>query len=244
MINSLEPQMHELTLRIPGAWNSVREFADSLPAGFRLDEHRLSGPGGLWVECQQAPADGMFPLVFSQACIRPASEDEQATIADYQMNVILLGPCGGLGPAAAMMDFAAAVVRGGGAGVFIDNSARAHGAGDWLQLVDAAQRRDVEAMLWAFVSIVSGESEIYSIGAHVLGQRDVRLQRGDDLELDAETLKCFVLKELSGIPVLESEVVDGPSQVRPRHEESNRFRTGLPMYNPLGQWHLERVEAD
>ena len=54
-----------------------------------------------------------------------------------------------------MMQAGAAVVRAGGAGVFIDNSTPAHGGGsDWL---DMTEDGGPDALSFAFVAIVRGK---------------------------------------------------------------------------------------
>src|SRR3989440_4683602 len=75
-----------------------------------------------------------------------------------------------------MMQAGAAVVRAGGAGVFIDNSALAHGGGHWLAM---AEDGGPDALSFAFVAIVRGRAEVWTMGMHVLGLRDVVMKRAD-----------------------------------------------------------------
>src|SRR3989440_11003262 len=75
-----------------------------------------------------------------------------------------------------MMQAGAAVVRAGGAGVFIDNSTLAHGGRDWLAMTDDG---GPDALSFAFVAIVSGKTEGWTMGMHVLGLRDVVMKRAD-----------------------------------------------------------------
>ena len=68
------------------------------------------------------------------------------------------------------------IVKAGGAGVFIDNSALAHGGQDWLEMT---QDGGPDALSFAFVGIVRGKTEISTMGMHVLGLGDVVMNRAD-----------------------------------------------------------------
>src|SRR5439155_23932710 len=70
----------------------------------------------------------------------------------------------------------AALVRAGGAGVFIDNSALAHGGHHWL---DMTEDGGPDALSFAFVAVVSGKTDVWTMGMHVLGLRDVVMNRAD-----------------------------------------------------------------
>ena len=86
--------------------------------------------------------------------------------------------------ALAMMQAAAAIVRAGGAGVFIDNSALAHGGSDWLAMTDDG---GPDAISFAFVSIVRGPQDVYTMGMQVLGYPDL-LMRAADVDERGETV--------------------------------------------------------
>src|SRR5262249_54048285 len=120
-----------ITLRIPGQWSHPRELVQRLPAGWRLTPEALILPDTTQVEFGAMPADDQFARIFRSSCRRPATEDELATVDGYSVNVILSAPGGSMRAARTMMEAGAAVVRAGGAGVFIDNSALAHGGGHW-----------------------------------------------------------------------------------------------------------------
>ena len=64
----------------------------------------------------------------------PPTEEELATADGYTVNVVLSGKGGSMEGARTMMEAAAAMVRAGGAGVFIDNSGLAHGGELWLEI--------------------------------------------------------------------------------------------------------------
>ena len=84
-------------------------------------------PGGGEIEFVPMPPDDQFPQIFESSCRMPAAKDELATLARYSVNIGLNGPGGSREAALAMMQAGAAIVRAGGAGVFIDNCGLAHG---------------------------------------------------------------------------------------------------------------------
>src|SRR6267142_1481772 len=98
-------------------------------------------------------ASGRIRENLSSACRQPATADELSTVDGYSVNVLLSGPGGSMQAARTMMQAGAAVVRAGGAGVFIDNSGLAHGGGQWIELTDDA---GPDAISFAFASIVRG----------------------------------------------------------------------------------------
>src|SRR5271170_6048004 len=86
------------------------------------------------------------------------------------------GPGGSMDAARTMMQAGAAMVRAGGAGVFIDNCGLAHGGQHWLEMTEDG---GPDALSFAFVAIVRGRNDVYTIGMHVLGLRDVVMKRKD-----------------------------------------------------------------
>src|SRR5205823_2609384 len=122
--------------RVPGQWTHPRELVQRLPEGCRLTPDALTLPDGTRVGFGAAAADGQFAQVFRTSCRQPPTDAELAAVDGYTVNVFLSGPGGSVDAARAMMRAAAAVVRAGGAGVFIDNSALAHGGRNWLDMTD------------------------------------------------------------------------------------------------------------
>src|SRR5207247_10204047 len=122
------------------------------------------------------PAQHHLRSTFASCCGQPVAEDELATVDGYAVNVLLSGPGGSLPAARTMMQAGAAVVRAGGAGVFIDNSALAHGGRHWLELTEDGSP---DALSFAFVAIVRGQTEVWTMGMHVLGLRDIVMKRAD-----------------------------------------------------------------
>ena len=146
-----------VALRIPGKWSHPKELVERLPDGCRLTADTLVLPDETAVEFGAMAADGQFPEIFRSSCRQPATEDELATVAGYTVNVFLKGPGGSMDAARTMMRAGAAVVRAGGAGVFIDNCVLAHGGQCWLEMTEDG---GPDAVSFAFVAIVRGKTEV------------------------------------------------------------------------------------
>ncbi|MBI3410793.1 MAG: hypothetical protein HY040_20850 [Planctomycetes bacterium] len=108
-------------------------------------------------------ADNQFAKIFRSSCRKPATEEELATVEGYTVNVTLSGPGGSMQAARKMMQAAAAIVRAGGAGVFIDNSALAHGGKLWLEMTEDG---GPDALSFAFVAIISNRADVWTMGMH------------------------------------------------------------------------------
>jgi hypothetical protein len=224
------------TLRIPGAWSQPRDLLERMPAGFQLTAETLVLPGGGEFELTAIPPDEQFFEIFKSSCRRPATDEELAIVARYTVNIALSGPGGSLDAARAMMQAGAAIVQAGGAGVFIDNSALAHGGGDWIAMADDGSP---DALSFAFVSVVGGEREISTMGMHVLGFPDLVMRRADG---DAETIVELIRYVAAG----EKPIGDGHLLADDRGVP--RFRVAaMPgdertvpsaMKNPFGRWRL------
>ena len=122
-----EPAKVEIALRIPGKWSGPEELISRLPDGCRLTAEALTLPDGASFDFGAAKADDKFAQIFRSSCRQPPTDEELATVDSYLVNVFLCGPGGSFDAARNMMRAAAAIVRAGAAGVFIDNSGLAHG---------------------------------------------------------------------------------------------------------------------
>jgi hypothetical protein len=234
----------EVTLRIPGVWNRPEEFYDNLPAGCRCTETGLVLTGGAEFELHVLPADEDFPGIFAGSCPKLPTEDEREQIENYKVNICVSGSGGSIAAAKQIMEAGAAVLTAGGAGVFVDNSGIAHGATDWLTLVDSA---DDGGVYWAFISAVRSETEVYSMGMHILGLRDAIIPSTGDAEHDTRTLHSFLgYSAFSGATLHDGEVVGDP--VLPtfciRSQNDDRCPVSAPMFNPYGRWRLEPIDVE
>jgi len=230
-----------ITLRIPGDWTHPKELLARMPKGFRLTPETLLLPDGAEIEFNPLEPDEKFPQIFPSACRRPPTDDELAVVGRYTVNVALSGTGGSLKSALAMMQGAAAIVRAGGAGVFIDNSALAHGGSDWLAMTDDG---GPEAISFAFVSIVRGPQEVYTMGMQVLGFPDL-LMRSSDVDERGETI-IEIIRYICGgdRPVDVGHVL--ADEHGPRFHvvstESDEFGANSPMHNPHGRLKIVSVK--
>jgi hypothetical protein len=226
-----------VALRIPGQWAHPKELSQRLPDGYRLTPDALLLPDGTPIAFGAAPADGQFAQIFRSSCRQPADADELATVDSYTVNAFLSGPGGSMEAARAMMRAGAALVRAGGAGVFIDNSALAHGGRHWLAMTEDG---GPDAVSFAFVAIVRGKADVWTMGMHVLGLRDLLMKRAD-VEVDGfdivEVIRYLargdkpvddghVIADLGG-PRFQAFAQDAPADLR-----------GSAMHNPFGRLRL------
>jgi hypothetical protein len=229
-----------IALRIPGKWSHPRELIQRLPAGCRLTGEEFILPDGTQVDFGAAEADNQFPQIFRSSCRQPATADELATVDSYTVNVFLSGPGGSMQAARTMMQAGAAMVRAGGAGVFIDNSALAHGGGLWLEMTDDG---GPDAVSFAFVGIVRGKAEVWTVGMHVLGLRDLVMKRAD-VEVDGfditEAIRYLARGEK---PVGDGHLLADLSGHRFQAftQDSAAGMIGSPMHNPFGRLKLVNV---
>lgn len=226
----------QTTLRIPGAWSNPRALLERIPMGFRLKPESLLLPDGAEIELVAMPPDEQFAGIFKSACRRTATDEELETVGRYTVNIGLTGPGGSLDAARTMMQAGAAIVRAGGAGVFIDNSALAHGGGDWLEMADDG---GPDALSFAFVSIIAGHREIETMGMHVLGLPDLVMRRADG---DADTIIEVIRYVAAGEkPMGDGHLLaDGRGALRFRVAATSSDERTLPsaMRNPFGRLRL------
>lgn len=222
-------------LRIPGKWSHPRELVQQLPEGCRITGEALILPDGTEVEFGAGPPDDQFAGIFRSSCRQPATEDELATVDRYTVNIFLSGPGGSLDAARAMMRAAAVIVQAGGAGVFIDNCALAHGGENWLHMTDDA---GPDAVSFAFVGIIQGRAEVWTMGMHVLGLRDIVMKRADADEYDIVDVIRYMSQ--SEKPIDDGHVIadlDGPRFRATVHDRTD-IPEGSPMHNPFGRLKL------
>lgn len=223
----------QTTLRIPGDWSHPGELIERIPAGFRLTPEALILPDGTAVEFTPMPPDDQFAQIFKSSCRLPATDEELEIVDRYTVNMGLTGPGGSMEAALTMMQAGAALVRAGGAGVFIDNSGVAHGGTKWIEL---AEDGGPDAVSFAFVGIVRGRQEVWTMGMHVMGMPDVAMKRAD-LDADGDTIIEVIRYLCSG----EKPMGDGhilADEDGPRYQAVATTRdevpAGHPMNNPFG----------
>jgi hypothetical protein len=229
------------TLRIPGMWQHLGELIERMPTGFQLTPDALIMPNRTEIEFVPMPPDDRFAEIFRKSCRQPATRGELQIVDRYKVSVGLNGPGGSIEAALAMMQAGAAIVRAGGGGVFIDNSGLAHGGSQWIELTEDG---GPDALSFAFVNIIRGRQDVWTIGMHVLGLPDVAT-RCTDADADEEAL-VNVLRYMcrSEKPIEDGHVL--ADENGPRYHASTSCSTDVdadsPMYNPFGYLQLISVQ--
>ncbi len=231
----------KITLRIPGEWSDPGELLERLPQGYRLTADALVLPDGGQCEFIPMAPDGEFPGIFESSCRRPPSDHELAILARYSVNIGLTAPGGSQELALAMMRAGAAFIQAGGAGVFIDNSALAHGGHDWVEM---AEDGGSDAISYAFVSIIAGSREVRTTGMQVLGLPDLVIASVDAEEASetiVETVRslCSNDRPIAAGHILVDEA--GPRFHTVTHPGDD-FPPDSPMHNPFGRLKLVSVK--
>jgi hypothetical protein len=227
----------EIALRIPGKWSHPGELIERLPEGYRFTPETLVLPDETQIEFSARDADDEFAQVFRSACRSRAEASELATVDSYTVNICLSGPGGSMEAAHTMMQAAAAILKAGGAGVFIDNSAISHGGKNWLEMTEDG---GPDALSFAFVTVVGGRTEAYTMGMHVLGLRDVVMKRADAEAEDFGIIDVIRYLAASEKPVEDGHLLcdlDGPRFQAFAHPSTD-MPPGSPMHNPFGRLKL------
>jgi hypothetical protein len=227
----------EIALRVPGKWAHPGELIERLPEGCRLTPEALILPDSTQIRFGAAQADDRFAQIFRSSCRQPATEEELATVDSYTMNVFLMGPGGSLQAARTMMQAGAVIVRAGGAGVFIDNCTLAHGRENWLAMTEDG---GPDALSFAFVAIVRGKTETWTMGMHVLGLRDVVMKPNDAEEDDFGIIDVIRYLARGEKPVEDGHILadlTGP-RFKAFTKDCPKERLGSPMHNPFGRLKL------
>ncbi len=224
-----------IAFRIPGKWGHPRELVQALPTGCQLTGEALILPDGTEVEFGAVAADNQFAQIFRSSCREQPTAEEMAIVDGYAVNIFLSGPGGSMQAAQAMMRAASAIVRAGGAGVFIDNSALAHGGKHWLDMTDDGSS---DALSFAFVAIVGGKTDVWTMGMHALGLRDLIMKREDADRFDIIDVIRYVCRGEK--PIDNGHIIadlNGP-RFQVFTQESAGVPAGSPMFNPFGRLKL------
>jgi hypothetical protein len=100
-----------------------------------------------------------------------------------------------------------------------------------------------DALSFAFVSIVRGEREIWTMGMHVLGLRDIVMKRSDVEVGGFDIIEVIRYLARGDKPVGAGHVIadlDGP-RFQTFAEPASDERPGSPIHNPFGRLKLVSV---
>ncbi|MCR9297082.1 MAG: hypothetical protein NXI32_30650 [bacterium] len=233
----------QTTLRIPGNWSHPSELLERLPQGVHLTPEALVLPDGVQVEFTPMPPDDQFAAIFKSCCRRQATSEEMAIVDGYTVNVGLTGPGGSMQAALTMLQAGAAIVRAGGAGVFIDNSGVAHGGQQWLELTEDGSP---DAVSFAFVGIVRGRQEVWTMGMQVLGLPDVMMRRADaDADDGGSMIELIRYLATTDHPVQDGHLLAdeaGGLRFHVSSADSDEFGADSPMHNRFGRLKLTSIK--
>jgi hypothetical protein len=222
-----------IALRIPGQWSNPAELVARMPREFRFTAESLVLADGTKIDFGAMDADDQFAKIFESSCRQPPTEEDLAAVKNYAVNLLLSGPGGSLQTAHKMMQGAAGLIQAGGAGVFIDNSGLAHGGQHWLEMT---QDGGPDALTFAFVSIVQGQSDVRTMGMHALGFRDLVMKRGDVEVEGFDIVDVIRYIATSEKPIDEGHIIADLSGPRFRvfTQDGDPRLAGSPMHNPFG----------
>jgi hypothetical protein len=228
-----------IDLRIPGRWSHPGEVIKRLPDSCRVTPQGLVLPGGARIDLGFFPPDKQFPQIFRSSCRQPPTEKELAILDGYALMVTLSGIGGSMKDARTIMKAAAILVQAGGAGVFIDNSVLAHGGELWLEMTEDG---GMDALSFAFAGIVRTNADIWTVGMHVLGLRDMVLKRAD-VEKDYDIVELIRSMVREGKPIGNGHILAGVNGRRfsCRAADGDPITLSLPMRNPFGRLRLTKL---
>src|SRR5262249_33676992 len=113
----------------------------------------------------------------------------------------------------------------------------AHGGQNWLALTDDG---GPDALSFAFVSIIRGKAEVWTIGMHVLGLRDLVMKREDVEARGFDIVEVIRYLARGGKPIADGHVIAdlGGPRFQVFTQPSPEGRADSPMYNPFGRLKL------
>jgi hypothetical protein len=195
-------------------------------------------PDGAQIDLGFSPPDDQFPGIFRSSCRRPPTEKELATADGYTVNVTLSGIGGSMKAARTIMKAAATDGSAGGAGVFIDNSALAHGGELWAR--DDRRRRHRRSELR--LSASSSQHDIWTVGMHVLGLRDIVLKRAD-VERGFNIVELIRYMVRGDKPREDGHILADVNGhwFSCRAEDGDPRMVGTTMHNPFGRLRLVKL---
>jgi len=142
--------------------------------------------------------------------------------------------------ALAMMQAGAAFVKAGGAGVFIDNSAMAHGGNDWVAMTEDG---GPEAISFAFAAIIRGKRDVRTMGMQTMGFPELQM-RSADVDERGETMVELIRYVCGGDRPIDVGHMLG-DEIGPRFQvvanESDEFEAESVMHNPYGRLKIVSV---
>ena len=103
-----------------------------------------------------------------------------------------------------------------------------------------AEDEGPDALSFAFVAIIRGEADVWTMGMHVLGLRDVVMKRADLESGDFDIIEVIRYLCQGEKPVADGHLLAdlrGP-RFQVFEEECMEMPAGSPMHNPFGRLRL------
>jgi hypothetical protein len=97
-----------------------------------------------------------------------------------------------------------------------------------------------DALSFAFVAIVRGKLEVWTMGMHVLGLRDIVMKREDVEQGGFDIVEVIRYVARNEKPIDDGHIIadlDGP-RFQVSLQESTKQHAGSPMHNPFGRLKL------
>lgn len=246
---SQQDRVPEITLRIPGPWESPEQLRDALVkagTGYMMPEIEPGGapclmhqPSGQRFQLSAVERDDTLVVLFADSGRMTGPELE--AVGNHAVKIFVSGPGGSHEAARTFLAIGAACIKAGAHGVMVDNSGNCHGPRDWLAL---AGDKEMGGMYWAFVSVTATDEVVFSTGMHCLGYRDAELPDPTDPRAQAMMLHEFLgYTYQSGAAIVDGDPIGGPDgpEFVLRHVDCTRFPKDMPWHNPYGVWRLEKV---
>jgi hypothetical protein len=233
----------KIALRIPGTWANEELLAQAIPSDCKLSGNSLVLADGSQVELYVRPRDSQFLDVFKFSSRTDPTGQESERLRNYHLQVCLVGPGGSIQSASAMMRSAIPILKAGGAGVFVDNSALSFGASHWCKMADFC---DADALTFGFVNVVRNKQHTYTVGMQVFGKPDL-IMPTKSAGHEGSTIIDLMLKiATSDHSFDEGHQMDLPyARLFKVHKISDdKSPVGSPMQNPWGrlEFSCDRIE--
>lgn len=250
--SSEQDSVPEITLRIPGPWESPTHLREALaradtgciipapePGGETCLIHQ---PSGQRFRLSAVERDDEIVELFTDS--GRMRSDELKALKTHKVKVFVSGPGGSHEAARRFLAIGAAFIKAGALGVMVDNSGNCHGPRDWLAL---AGDKDMGGMYWAFVSVTASNDAVFSAGMHCLGYRDAELLDPIDSKTSGMMMHEFLgYTYQSGAAILDGDPIGGPDgpEFILRHVACTRFPKEMPWHNPYGVWRWEKFSDE
>lgn len=176
-----------IQLHIPGSWPDAKALAEALTTtsadAYSLTDGALRGRGEQpGYPLAWGKRDAELPALFAAWASAPLPEAEQAAVAAHRSVAVLQAPAAPDRPALqALMRAVLAVLRAGGAGVWVNSTGLAHGPARWEWLTSFTFNRPAR-YYEAFVTQNGFDEDnqtVFSVGMHSFGLPDALAQVPD-----------------------------------------------------------------